>query len=94
MAWASESPGNTTWTQVARDVVEVAVAQDGVVDRDLLGNGQRAADGSRVDENGVVDQEGRGPLALPFAAVGPEDLEPHSHPRAFANDVTGRFRGF
>ena len=62
----------------ADGVVEVRVADQRVLDLDLLGHRERAPDGSGVDQDAVVDEEGRRPLALTFTAIGPKDLEPHS----------------
>ena len=49
-----------------------------VGDRGLLGDRQRPADGAGVDEDAIIDQKGRRPLALTITTKGSEDLEPHS----------------
>ena len=54
-------------------VVEVGVADQGVLDLDLLRHRERATDGARVDQNPVVDQERRRPLPRPFTADTPRE---------------------
>jgi hypothetical protein len=51
-----------------------------VLDEGLLGHGQRTANGARVDEDSVVDEEGRGPLTESFGSVGAEYSYLHSRP--------------
>ena len=73
----------------AHGVVEVGVAQHGVGDGGLLGDGESASDGARVHQDVVVDEEGRRSLALPVTAVGPEHLEPHSTCPSFPSPAGG-----
>ena len=56
-------------------MVEVGVTDDRVLDLDLLGNGERPPYRAGVDEDAVVNEEGRRPLTLPLAAECPEDLD-------------------
>jgi hypothetical protein len=60
-------------------VVQVGVTDEGVRDGGLLGDRERSADGSGVDQNTIVDQKGRRPLALTITAKGSKDLQPHSN---------------
>jgi hypothetical protein len=50
------------------------VADQGVLDLDLLRDREGTADGSRIYQHAVIDEEGRGPLPQTLAAVGPEDF--------------------
>src|SRR5205809_627719 len=56
-------------------VVQVGVADQRVPDLHLLGHREGPADRAGIDEDGVVHEKCRRPLALPLAAVGSENLE-------------------
>ncbi len=58
-------------------MIQVGVGQESVLDLDLLGDGQGAAHGSRVDQDPIVDEERRRALPLAFASKRPEDLDLH-----------------
>ncbi len=60
------------------DVIEMGVADEGVLDVDLLRGRQGSADGARVYQNPVVDEERRGSLPLPLAPVRAENLDLHA----------------
>jgi hypothetical protein len=55
----------------------MGVGQESMLDLDLLGDGQGAAHGSRVDQDPIVDEERRRALPLAFASKRPEDLDLH-----------------
>src|SRR5713101_6162032 len=61
-----------------RDVIQVSVRDDGVFDGELLGHGEGAADAAAVDQDLVVDEEGRRPLPETFAAEGAEHANLHA----------------
>jgi len=56
-------------------VVQVGVADQRVPDLHLLGHREGPADRAGIDEDVVVQEKCRRPLALPLAAVGSENLE-------------------
>ena len=62
----------------ARDVVEVGVGDEGLLDRELLRDGQRAADRASVEKRVVVDEERGGAMPEPFAPEGAEHPDPHN----------------
>jgi hypothetical protein len=64
------------------------MADEGVLDLDLLGGAERAPHGSRVHEDAVVNEKGRRPLALTLTAVRPED----SDLQRFLQSGRARFR--
>jgi hypothetical protein len=56
------------------------MAHEGILDLDLLGRGEGAANRSSIHEDPVVDEEGRRTLPRPLAAVRAEDFDLHSTP--------------
>ena len=48
-----------------------------MLDRELLGNTQGSGDAAAVDENAVVDEEGRRAMPEPFASEGAEHAKFH-----------------
>ena len=48
-----------------------------MLDRELLGNGQSAGDRAAVDQDLVVDEEGRRAMPEPFASEGAEHTNFH-----------------
>ena len=54
------------------DVIEVRVGDQGVLDLELLGDRESAADATGVDQDAVVDEKRGGSLAQPFASEGAE----------------------
>src|SRR5437870_1166465 len=82
----------------ADHVVEVRVGQEGVLDLELLVDGQGSGHGARVDEDAVVDEERGRPLPEPLAAEGPEHLDLHwcrilAYPRASRRWPLAEVRG-
>src|SRR5947199_224774 len=61
----------------AGDMVQVRVRDQRVLDRELLGNRQRARHGARVDQRPVVDEKRGGAVPEPLAAEGAEHAEFH-----------------
>ena len=64
----------------ARDVVEMRMRDERVLDLRLLGQGERATDRAGIDQDAVVDEEGRGALTESFGSVGAEHSNLHSRP--------------
>ena len=62
----------------AGDVIEVRVGDERVLDRELLGTGQRTADGAAVDQDSVVEQEGGRPLRESLGSIRAEHSDLHS----------------
>ena len=53
-------------------MVEVGVADEGVLDLHLLGDRERAAHGAGIDKDAVVHEKCGRPLPQPLAAKGPK----------------------
>ena len=62
-------------------VIEVRVADERMLDLELLRNGESAADAAGVDQDTVVDEKGRRTLAQPFASEGAEHSKLHIRSR-------------
>src|SRR4029453_19565520 len=58
------------WIDEPRDVIQMRVRHDRVLDRELLRNGERAGDRTTVDQDFFVDEEGRRAMPQPFASEG------------------------
>src|SRR5207249_3435816 len=61
-------------------VVEMRMRDERVLDLRLLGQGERATDRAGIDQDAVVDEEGRGALTESFGSVGAEHSNLHSRP--------------
>ena len=59
-------------------VIEVRVGDEGVLDDELLGDGEGARDGARIDEHAVVNEERGGSLPGTLAAKGAEHADLHA----------------
>ena len=55
----------------------MGVADQRVLDLDLLGGREGAADGTGIHENLVVYEKGRGPLSLPLTSERAKDFDLH-----------------
>ena len=59
-------------------MVQVRVGDERVLDRELLGAGERAADGATVDEDGVVDEKCGRTLRESLGSIRAEHSDLHS----------------
>ena len=65
-------------------MVQVAMRHEGMVDLELLADGQRAGHRAAVDQDPVVDEDGRGTVRQPLSAERPEDPDLHVCSRILA----------